>query len=91
MINSSNENIVIKRISDIIIRMNNIIIENKKNTELIINYITNLQNQMNQNFKELKNNNDQVIKYGNGLYIYIIYIYWSSCKLVRKWKRNLLF
>ena len=29
---------------------------------------------MNQNFKELKNNNDQVIKYGNGLYIYNIYI-----------------
>ena len=35
--NSSNENLTIKRISDIIIKMNFIIIENKKNIGLIMN------------------------------------------------------
>ena len=69
VIHFCNENIVIKRISDIIIKMNNIIIENKKNTELIINHIINLKDQMNQNFKELKNNNNQEKKYKNGKYI----------------------
>ena len=69
IMNYSNDNIIIKRISDIIIKMNFIINDNKKNTELIIKHINNLQNQMNINFKELKNNNKQEIKYNNGKYI----------------------
>jgi len=43
IINSSKDNAIIKRISDIIIKMNFIINENKKSTELIINHINNLK------------------------------------------------
>ena len=46
--NSSHENLTIKRISDIIIKLNFIINENKKNQESIINQFTLLQNQMQQ-------------------------------------------
>ena len=46
-----------KEISEIIIKMNNIINENKKNTELIRNDISKLYEQMNKQFKELKNCN----------------------------------
>ena len=66
------DNLVIKRIGDIIIKMNFIINENKKNTDLIINHISLLQNQlnyMNNNFAELKINNqinNKEIKYDNG-------------------------
>ena len=55
--NSSHENLTIKRISDIIIKMNSAINENKKNTQLIIDHNTNLQNQitqMSKKFDELK-------------------------------------
>ena len=52
--NITNDNLVIKRIGDIIIKMNFIINENKKNTELIINHISLLQNQLNKKFDELK-------------------------------------
>ena len=55
IIKNSNDNIIIKRLSDIIIQMNNIINENKKNTQLIINHIQTLQKQIkqiNQNLKE---------------------------------------
>ena len=38
--NISNDNIIIKRISDIIIKINFIINDNKKNTELIISLIS---------------------------------------------------
>ena len=64
----SKEKLTIKRLSDIIIKMNNMINENKKNTELIRNDISKLYNQMNQQFNELKNNNilnNQEIKYNN--------------------------
>ena len=44
VINNSHENLTIKRIGDIIIKMNYIINENKKNTELIIKHISLLQN-----------------------------------------------
>ena len=69
IMNYSNDNIMIKRISDIIIKMNFIINDNKKNTELIIKHINNLQNQMIQNFNKLQNNNKQEIKYNDGKYI----------------------
>ena len=52
--NSSLENLTIKRINDIIIKMNFIINENKKNIGLIMNQFTILQNkfdQLNQNLK----------------------------------------
>ena len=46
--NSSHENLTIKRISDVIIKMNFIINENKKTRELIMNQFTLLQNQIQQ-------------------------------------------
>ena len=67
------DNLVIKRIGDIINKMNFIINDNKKNTQLIINHISLLQNQINKKFDELKVNNNQIrntqIKYKNGKYI----------------------
>ena len=41
LINYSKDNIIIKRLSDSIIKLNDIINENKKNTQLIINHISN--------------------------------------------------
>ena len=40
IINNSNDTIIIKSISNIIIKMNNVNNDNKKNTQLIINQIT---------------------------------------------------
>ena len=63
--NSSHENLTIKRISDIIIKMNFIINENKKTRELIMNQFSLLQNQMqqlNQNLKINNINNQQELK-----------------------------
>ena len=71
--NITHDNLVIKRIGDIINKMNYIINDNKKNTQLIINHISLLQNQINKKFDELKVNNNQIrntqIKYKNGKYI----------------------
>ena len=66
--NSSRENLTIKRIGDIINKMNFIINENKKNTDLIIKHISLLQSRIDNNFKELKNNNisNQDIRYNDG-------------------------
>ena len=59
IINDSKENLTTKRLSDIIIKMNNMINENKKNSELIRNDISKLYNQKNKQINELKNiNND---------------------------------
>ena len=55
--NSSHENLTIKRISDVIIKMNFIINENKKTRELIINHFTKLENQIQQLSLNLKINN----------------------------------
>ena len=55
--NSSHENLTIKRISDVIIKMNFIINENKKTRELIMNQFTLLQNQMQQLSKKFDINN----------------------------------
>ena len=74
IVNSSHENLTIKRISDIIIKINSAINENKKNTQLIIDHITNLQNQitqMSKKFDELKINNISIkeIKYDDRRYV----------------------
>ena len=68
IINDSKDKFIIKRLADIIIKMNNIINENKKNTELIRNDIAKLAERMNEKFEELKeeNNKEQKISYDNG-------------------------
>ena len=70
--NSSHENLTIKRISDVIIKMNFIINENKKTRELIMNQFTLLQNkldQLSQNFKINNINNQQELKGKNWRYV----------------------
>ena len=70
--NSSHENLTIKRISDIIIKMNFIINENKKTRELIMNQFTLLQNKFEQLSKkfDINNiNNQQEIKFDNSRYV----------------------
>ena len=57
IINSSHENLTIKRISDIIIKMNFIINENKKNMELIMNQFSKLENQIQQLNQKMNINN----------------------------------
>ena len=81
IINYSNDNIIIKRLSDIIMRINFVVNENRKNYELIRNDLAKLFQQMNQmnknfyqmnkNFNEIKvnnniNKNNQEIKYNDG-------------------------
>ena len=59
VINNTNDNLVIKRIGDIITKMNFIISENRKNIQLIMDQYASLQNQlaqMNKNFANLKIN-----------------------------------
>ncbi len=69
IMNNMNDNIIIKRISDIIIKLNIIINENKKNIELIRNDIQLMINK----FDELKFNNNinnnKELKYKNGKYL----------------------
>ena len=71
VINNSHENLTIKRIGDIMNKMNYIINDNKKNTELIIKHISLLQNQINKRFDklEINNMNNQEIKQYNGRYV----------------------
>ena len=70
IINYSHENLTIKRISDIIIKMNFIINENKKNMELIMNHFSNLENKMNQLLSQKSDiNNHQEIELVNGRYV----------------------
>ena len=56
IINHLNNNPIIKRISDVIIKINYIINENRKNTESIRNDISKLYDQINKKFDELKIN-----------------------------------
>ena len=58
IINNSNDNIMINKLSNIIIQMNKLINDNKKNSELIINHIQKLQNQI----EEMKQNENQINK-----------------------------
>ena len=72
IVDSSHENLTIKRISDVIIKMNFIINENKKNMGLIMNQFTKLENQMQQLSKkfDINNiNNQQELKCENGRYV----------------------
>ena len=70
IINYSHDNLTIKRISDIIIKMNFIINENKKNMELIINHFSNLENKINHLLKQKSDiNNHQELKLVNGRYV----------------------
>ena len=66
VINNTNDNLIIKRIADIITKMNFIINENRKNTQLIMNQFALLHNQnvqvqnkldqMNKNFANININ-----------------------------------
>ena len=56
IVNSSHEDLTIKRISDVIIKMNFIINENKKTRELIMNQFSKLENQISQLNQNLKIN-----------------------------------
>ena len=70
--NSSHENLTIKRISDIITKMNFIINENKKNHESIMNQFTKLENQISQLSQKLNVNNinnQQELKGKNWRYV----------------------
>ena len=60
IINKSKDNSIIKILSNIIIKINNIINENKKNLELIRNDISMLSNKMDKKFNELKINNREM-------------------------------
>ena len=78
VINNTNDNLIIKRIGDIITKMNFIINENKKNTQLIMDQFALLHNQnsqvqnklaqMNKNIANLNINNinNQEIRYNDG-------------------------
>ena len=71
VINNTNDNLIIKRIGDIITKMNFIINENRKNIQLIMNQYASLQNQlaqMNKKFDKLNINNinNQEIRYNDG-------------------------
>ena len=69
ILNISHENLVIKRIGDIINTMKYIINENKKNTELIINHIINLENKIESKLDKLNINNNQELKLSDRRYI----------------------
>ena len=65
------DDLIIKRLGDIINKISDIINENKKNAELIRNDISKLNKEINKNFDELKNNNkkQQKLECENGQYI----------------------
>ena len=53
IINNTHDNLIIKRIGDIINKMNFIVNDNKKNTKLIINHITSLENKISKQYAQL--------------------------------------
>ena len=59
MVGSNINKIIINKIKDIILLINNLIKDNKKNIELIRKDIRNLNDKIDKNFKELKNDNKQ--------------------------------
>ena len=65
--NSCHENLTLKRISDVIIKMNFIINENRKTRELIINQFTLLQNKFEQLSKKIDINNINNYKFMNNI------------------------
>ena len=66
ILSQSKDQLIIKRLGDIIIKMNNAINENKKNMELIRSDISKFYEKISKKFDELKDNNKQEIKYANG-------------------------
>ena len=60
IIKDINNNNIISRIKDIVIRMNKLIDDNKKITELIRNDIKNLNNNINKQFHDLKNSKNNI-------------------------------
>ena len=64
IINNSKDNVIIKILSNVIIKMNNIINENKKNLKLIRNDISmlydKLSNKIDKKIDELKINNKEI-------------------------------
>ena len=66
-----NNNLITKKIEEIINKINFIINENKKNIDLIIKQNSSLHNQINNQFYESKinNNDNQKLKCENGIYI----------------------
>ena len=90
IINNTHDNLIIKRIGDIINKMNFIINDNKKNTDLIINHISSLKKQMNTKLDKLNINNNsplnnQIINYKNGRYIGKILSGLSEGKGIKYW------
>ena len=75
LMNNTKDNLIIKTLGNIIIKMNNMINENKKNTELIRNDISKIYsqiNQLNSKFNEMKINNpssNQELQCENGKYV----------------------
>ena len=65
VINNTNDNLVIKRIGDIITKMNFIINENRKNTQLIMNQFVSLQNQLAQMQNKLDQMNKNIANLNN--------------------------
>ena len=66
LINYTKDNLIIKTLGNIIIKMNNMINENKKNTELLRNDISKLCDKNKKNIDDLKINNDQELQCANG-------------------------
>jgi antitoxin component YwqK of YwqJK toxin-antitoxin module len=66
--NQINNNNIIQRIKDIIVKMNNLINDNKKNTELIRNDIQALNNNISKQFEDLKNKNISIINNQTKIY-----------------------
>ena len=72
LMNYTKDNLIIKTLGNIMIKMNNIINENKKNTELIRNIISKLyiqMKQLNNKFNDIKINNNQELQCENGRYV----------------------
>ena len=74
IINNSHDSIIINRLANIIIKMNNIINDNKKNTELIINTIKSLENKLLSQMNNIvdkgnTNLNKQELVFGNVRYV----------------------
>ena len=69
MKNNSKDDSIIKILSHIILKINNMINENNKNTELIRNDISKLYKQINKKFDEIKINDKQELKCENGKYV----------------------
>ena len=72
LMNYTKDNLIIKTLGNIIIKMNNMINENMKNTELIRNDISKIYTQMkqlNNKFNKVKINDNKELQCKNGRYV----------------------